>query len=101
MDKQEMTVALGELSVRRIRAYSEGSGMGLSSKEHLALVPESTTTDDIDLLAAARNMLDGFSRQVLDLYVDVWTEFGKYRCSVCGRTAQQSRAVGYDCAREC
>jgi len=29
-------------------------------------------------------------------------EFAKgLRCSVCGMTAEQSAAIGYDCAREC
>lgn len=101
MDKAQMTEALTDLSRRRIEAFSAGSGKGLTTAEHLALVPESTNPTDIDLLNEARHMLDKFSRGVLDLYVDVWREFGKERCGVCGMTGKQARDANYNCAVEC
>lgn len=97
----DMRERISEIVRRRLEAYSAGSGKGLSTKDHLALIPEATTVDDIYTLHEAREMLDPFSRAVLDLYADVWREWGKYRCSVCGRTSAQSAAIGYDCGREC
>jgi hypothetical protein len=101
MDKEQMTEALTDLSRRRIEAFSAGTGKGLTTAEHLALVPESTTPADVDLLNEARHMLDDLSRGVLDLYVDVWREFGKGRCPVCGMTSKQARDANYNCAIEC
>lgn len=101
MTQDEMLERVQELELRRLNAFSESSGEGLSTKDHLARIPESTTVEDIQMLHEARQMLDPFARAVLDLYADVWREWGKYRCSVCGRTSAQSAAINYDCTYEC
>lgn len=90
---------LSDISLRRSEAFLAGPGVGV--KEALTRIEDATTTADIDTLHEAREILDDFSRQVLDLYVEVWRGFGKYRCAVCGRTEKQSADIGYDCAREC
>jgi len=100
-DRLRMLEAVLDIEQRRLQAFIDGSGKGLSTVEHLALQPEATTQEDIDTLQDARAMLDDFSRAVLDVYVDVWQDFGKYRCSVCGRTLKQSKAIGYNCTSEC
>jgi hypothetical protein len=99
--RDDMAAALRELQHRRTAAFSAGNGLGLSSKDQLALITEATTAEDIDLLNDALRMLDEFSRTVATLHTDVWREFGKGRCSVCGRTAKQNAAIGYDCATGC
>jgi hypothetical protein len=100
--RDDMAAALRELQTRRITAFSAGNGLGLSSKDQLALIAEATTADDIDLLNDAVRMLDEFSKTVATLHTDVWREFAKgQRCSVCGMTSKQAAAARYDCAREC
>jgi len=101
-ERQEMLALLADIRDRRSKAYHEGDGKGLDTRAHLNLRAEGTTHDDIDTLHEARRMLDEFSQAVLDLHVEVWTDFRTgLRCGVCGRTAAQSDAIGYDCATEC
>lgn len=99
--KAEILEALVDLDRRRLAAFASGTGKGLSTKDHLALIPESTTPEDLDLLHAARKTLSPEDIFILDLYSDVWREWGKYRCSVCGMTPKQAAAANYDCAVEC
>jgi hypothetical protein len=80
-EREQMLAKLADIQSRRMDAFRSGEGKKLSTKERLALIPEATTTEA--------------------LYSDVWREWGKYRCSVCGRTPAQSEAINYDCAREC
>ncbi|MGW8431779.1 hypothetical protein ACWGJ9_11850 [Curtobacterium citreum] len=96
-----MAAALHELRTRRTVAFTAGYGLDLSTQDRLALIAEATTADDVDLINDAVSMLDEFSRTVATLRTDVWREFGKGRCSVCGRTAKQNAALGYDCATGC
>jgi hypothetical protein len=90
--QDEMQERVRELSMRRLEAFNKGG---------LDAIPESTKPEDIDMLQEARESLDDYSRHVLDLYSDVWREWGKYRCAVCGLTVAQAAAIGYDCAMEC
>lgn len=99
--KRRMSALLEDIEIRRVDAFSAGNRSDLTVYEHLALIPEATTAADIEVLSEARLMLDPFARRVLDLYSEVWGEFGEYRCSVCGRTPKQSAAIGYDCSSEC
>ncbi|QOC59332.1 hypothetical protein SEA_LIFES_6 [Microbacterium phage Lifes] len=101
MTREEIMSHLKDLRQRRLDAFRGGSGKGLTSKEHLAMIPEVTYPEDIDVLHAARKTLSEDDQFILDLYSDVWREWGKYRCSVCGRTPAQSAAINYDCAYEC
>ena len=99
---EEMVVKLKDIDDRRLAAFSSGSGLNLSSKEHLRLMAEATTREDVDTLNEAFSMLDDFSRVVTTLREGVWAEFEQgYRCGVCGRTSKQNAAIGYDCIREC
>lgn len=101
-ERQQMMALLADIAERRRQAYRAGDGQGLDTRAHLNLRAEGTTEHDIGTLHEARRMLDDFSQAVLDLHVEVWAEFKTgLRCSVCGRTAKQSDAIGYDCAREC
>lgn len=101
-DEQILEAVIG-IHNRRIEAFGEYADKhpGHTSKAILQALEDATTPEDIETLHEARNRLDDFSKAILDVYVDVWRGFGRYRCSVCGMTAKQSRDAGYDCARGC
>lgn len=41
-------------------------------------------------------------QHILYAYRNIEREFTRgHRCAVCGRTEKQSKAINYDCAREC
>lgn len=90
--RKETLDALRGISERRREAFRAGG---------LEAIPESTTADDIDWLHHARKLLSEEDQFILGLYTEVWREWGKYRCSVCGNTLAQSKAMNYDCIREC
>lgn len=97
----EMLDRIREIAERRTDAFRAADRKGRTSREVLDEMGEATTADDIQALHAARMMLDHRSREVLDLYSEVWQEWGRLRCGVCGRTAKQNQALGYDCVNEC
>lgn len=95
--------AINDISRRRIEAFASGSGLGLSSREHLQLMAEATTPDDIDVLnRAIRSITDPYASAVMSLAIDIhreWIRAG--RCGVCGMTSAQAEEANYDCVREC
>jgi hypothetical protein len=99
--RAETVAALHEIGRRRMEAFRAGEGKGLSSREHLALIPEATTPEDFDTLYDAIDQLDDDAKLVIALVKDMWREWGKYRCSVCALTPKQAAAIGYDCISEC
>ncbi|GAA1639324.1 hypothetical protein GCM10009700_27840 [Brevibacterium sanguinis] len=99
--REQMLERLSEIRQRRLDAFREADHAGASAADNIQAIADATTIEDINTLHEAREVLDDFERNVLDMYVDVWREFGKYRCPVCGMTDRQSAAVGYDCLKGC
>lgn len=99
--KAEQIAAVNELNERRLDAFRSTSGTGMDHSEVRRVIAESTTQADIDTLNDIVRSQDSETQALIRLYEDVWREFGRYRCSVCGRTAAQNRAIDYDCITEC
>ena len=100
--RDNMLVALRELTERRLDAFRTFDRSEHRGGDHRAVMAEATTAADIDLLNDAYRMLDEFAKTVTSLREDVWAEFNRgTRCSVCGNTSAQSAALGYNCAEEC
>lgn len=60
------------------------------------------TFDQIEVIRKAVRDRFPDDRIVLTAYNSIEREFSKgHRCSVCGRTEAQNKAIGYDCVREC
>lgn len=90
-----------ELDMRRLLAFQDASDSGEPGKfrEYEA---EVTTARDIDLLNRVLLSLPRDLQGFIRLRTDVWQEFrGGTRCSVCGNTAAQSKALNYNCSYEC
>lgn len=104
MTRDEIAAAMGELQRRRYapRKIEGKGGYPAKAVDYLKAQAETTTQEDVDMLNQAYRMLDEFSKSVLMMRESVWSEFTRgLRCGVCGQTAAQSAAIGYDCAREC
>jgi len=100
--RDDMLVALRELTERRLDAFRTFDRSEHRGGDHRAVMAEATTAADVDLLNDAYRMLDEFAKTVTSLREDVWAEFSRgTRCSVCGNTSAQSAAIGYNCAEEC
>lgn len=100
-----MIAWLGEFQKRRympVNPKASTPGYSPTAVDWLKARAETTTSADVDALNQAYRTLDDFSQSVLQMREEVWSEFTRgFRCSVCGRTAKQSEAIGYDCATEC
>lgn len=99
--EQESFIA--ELWERRIQAYRD------SPKDHRApykaqteAIANSTTVEDTGHMRDIYNTFPEHVRVLIELFKDVEREYAKgLRCSVCGMTPEQSKAVGNDCIYDC
>lgn len=75
---------------------------GWTSKQHLQHTADKLTVEDWRKVSDFIRGMDELQLQIINLYVDINDEFTRgLRCSVCGNTPNQSKAIGYDCVREC
>lgn len=76
---------------------------GWKSKDHLQHTADKLTVDDWEKVSGVIwNGMSDLQKQLLSLYIDINDEFTRgMRCSVCGHTPNQAKALNYDCAREC
>lgn len=76
---------------------------GWKSKDHLQHTADKITVEDWETVSRiVWADLSAFQKQAIALYVDMNDEFTRgLRCSVCGHTPKQAKALNYDCRREC
>lgn len=92
--REELHEAMRELQARRMKGFSD--------TRTLVGVADASTIQDWYMLREATEALDDFGQMVVDLHSDMTSEFSRgLRCSVCGNTAARSKAINYDCVREC
>ena len=96
----DLTDKLRDIKARRLEAFLAFDHAG-GSRDAIEAAADATTPEDIDTIHDAVDALDDYGKLVVELVKDVWHDFGRYRCSVCGMTKHQADAAGYDCAREC
>lgn len=100
IEPDELTEKIRAIERRRLDAFIVAGSK--SSEAKMFAVADATTLDDLDTLRQARERLDDFARLVMHLDGDIRAEYARgHRCAVCGLTAAQSAAIGYDCTREC
>lgn len=99
----ELLTAVHSVHLRRMDAFMAADKLTPvpTTPERLQLMADATTVDDLDILAQARASLDERARTILDVYVEVQRDYGRFRCSVCGMTRAQADAVGNDCTYDC
>ena len=88
----DAAVRVKGIQQRRANAFGVRAepGAGLAGA-----IAEVTTPEDVDVLRAARRSMGVAERIVLDVYADVWREWGVLRCGTCLATRAQS--VGRPC----
>ena len=92
--REELHDAMRELSARRRQGFGDTGT--------LEGVADVSTIHDWHMLREATEALDDFGQMVVDLHSDMTSEFNRgFRCSVCGNTPAQSKAINYDCVRGC
>lgn len=100
MTQEEMLVKLQDITRRRMDAFAKSRSD--NHKDRMISEAYTTTVEDIILINEASEMLDEFAQTVVDLVLDLSSEYVKgIRCSVCSRTTRQSEDIGYDCVYEC
>lgn len=100
MNQEEMLIKLQDITRRRLVAYENSKSNDY--KDWMSSVAYTTTVEDIILINEASEMLDEFAQTVVDLVLNLSSEYVKgIRCSVCSRTTRQSEDIGYDCVYEC
>lgn len=96
---EQQTACVSEIQDRRTQVSLNNFSSGREEADRA--VAEATTQEDIDNLGDIFHGMPSDIQQFIWVFKEVWAEFGKYRCSVCGRTAEQSAAINYDCVRGC
>lgn len=78
--------------------YYTPDNTGISRSDRASIV----TLDDIDMMSEAYQELSEDVRLFVELSKIIERQYARgERCGVCGQTAAQSAAIGYDCIHEC
>lgn len=103
---EEEVARIEAIMIKRAKAYLDNYSPSPQSslerhEQAKQAKAESTSSADYDFMNALYRRLPRELQEYVRLTEEMWGDFGKYRCSVCGLTEKQAEAINYNCTLEC